>query len=219
MLKESLSSLLAPHILFEAPAHIPNSGSGNEPDRIPRVFCDMDGVVADFHGAMKRFYGLHSSGAVEQFLQKPGAWDKVENDHPNIFGELPVLPEAQRLMRHLTKLRDLGHIKLAMLTALPTVWYRNSVMRDKGRNDKQLWIAKHFAGMSERNVIVCLRKDKVSFAVKQQTMGTPAPVLIDDYEVNIREWKKAKGVGILHTGVQETIQQLDQYLIAIGIGD
>ena len=193
-------------MLIERPEHS---------DLVPRVFCDMDGVVADFHADIVSRYQLTDHTKVAAFLTEPGIWFRIAKDAPNLFATLPLIPDAKALMKTLVRLRDTGYIKLAMLTAVPTEWYVDRSKRETVRRDKQRWIEKHFPEIDSRNVIVCRREDKVTYAIKQRQMGTQAPVLIDDFRKNIAEWQGAGGgVGILHTSTASSIAQLKQYLLA-----
>lgn len=186
-------------------------------DLVPRVFCDMDGVVADFHTPIVRKYKLGGSSEVNKFLAQPNVWHTIAKDWPNLFATLPLMPDAKQLMKTLIQLRDKGHIKLAMLTAVPTEWYADRSKRDTTRRDKQRWISTHFPEIDTHNVIVCRRSDKVKYALKQRSMGTHAPVLIDDFDKNIREWHSVgDGIGILHRSAASSITELHQYLRAIG---
>jgi hypothetical protein len=176
----NLSTLLTP-LLLEHPKPI---------GRIPHVFCDMDGVVADFR-------------------------DRVKKAHPNIFALPAALPEASTLMTGLARLREQGFIQLSMLTAMPSPWYKDPIQREQVTHDKKQWMAKHFPNVTNLNVIVCLRQEKVRLALKEIEEKKLPPVLIDDFKRNIREWMKAKGVGILHVRTQETIHDLHMYVRAV----
>lgn len=201
----NLSTLLTP-LLLEHPKPI---------GRIPHVFCDMDGVVVDFRSIMKRFYGEMSGSELNKFLLEPGAWDRVKKAHPNIFALPAALPEAPALMTGLARLREQGFIQLSMLTAMPSPWYKDPIQREQVTQDKKQWMAKHFPNVTNLNVIVCLRQEKVRLALKEIEEKKLPPVLIDDFKRNIREWTKAKGVGILHVRTQETIHDLHMYVRAV----
>ena len=214
MSEQNLSFIVSNFLLTESPA-IPD-------ERIIRVFCDVDGVLADFRQGIQRAYKLPNDAAVKKFLDSPNAWSEIAAKTPNIFAQLPVMSNAQQLITGLIRYRDRGYIKLAMLTALPDEWYADSYMRELGRNDKKNWVHKNFPQISADNVIVVRREDKVQFAIKQKRMGHPAPVLIDDYDLNISEWhKKGDGIGILYkssASATAALSQLNQYIVAT-LGD
>lgn len=212
MSDQNLSSIVADY-LYESPI----VASSKEPIR---VFCDMDGVVADFLEGVRRAYKLPDIASAKHLLDHTkNVWVDMAGEHPDIFSKLPLMPGARELMAQLVQKRDKGQIKLAMLSALPDEWYADPEMKKKGRDDKKAWVTRHFPQITADNVIVVRRRDKVKFAQKQQQIGHPAPVLIDDYPLNITEWHRdGHGVGILHMankGVWPTIRELNQYLVAV----
>lgn len=207
MSEPTLSSVLSPLFFTEA------ATTGEK--HVPVVFCDMDGVVADFNAAMKRFYNLQTRKDIIQFLEQPGIWKRIGKEHPNLFAELPLTKDARRLMNGLFRYKDLGYIRLAMLTALPKEWFGDPLMKERGTADKKYWMAKNFPEMDEHHVIVVTRDQKVEMAIKQRATQRRPPVLIDDYSRNIKEWqRKGNGIGILHTDAQKSLSDLWQYLYA-----
>ncbi len=187
-------------------------------DLIPRVFCDLDDVLADFEADIIRRFDLSGPEEIGPLLRRPGIWHEIAKSSPNIFATLPVRKGATQLMSVLTRLRDANKIKLAILTAVPTEWYADESKRATCRRDKQRWVERYFPQVPTRNVIVCRRDQKVNYALKQKEMGTDPPVLIDDFEKNIREWEGiGGGVGILHTDTTKTLAELQQYLTSLEV--
>ena len=67
---------------------------------MPHVFCDMDGVVANFYAGMKRFFNI-SPDKVDAFLRLEGRWKEIAKKEPHLFAKLPLLPDAEQLMANL----------------------------------------------------------------------------------------------------------------------
>ena len=71
------------------------------------------------------------------------------------------------------------------------------------KNGKYKWLAKNTRFKNSRiNLVV--RSQKKTFAI---TNGKPN-ILIDDYMKNINEWEAKGGIGVYHTSVPKTINEL-----------
>ena len=158
-----------------------------------KIYCDMDGVLADFTGAIsKQFYD-----------GKP--WDELKKQHkekwqdtfrPQImldtkfWQDLPYAPGAQHLWDYIKGYNPF------ILSAYAT-WDEESC-----KKGKRLWLAK-YVRVPESRVILCERQDKVKYA-------SPTSILIDDYDKNVREWNAHGGIGIQHTTTAKTISELQK---------
>ena len=69
---------------------------------------------------------------------------------------------------------------------------------DSSKLGKRLWIKNNIPGVKSHLVP---RSHKQKFANENS-------ILIDDYKINIDEWRAKGGIGILHTDVFSTIKQL-----------
>ena len=65
------------------------------------------------------------------------------------------------------------------------------------------WLKKN-TGFKRANIHLVLRSQKKSYATTDEKPN----VLIDDYDKNIREWEAKGGIGIHHTDVGKTINEL-----------
>ena len=190
------------HILF--PGLL---GEATYMGKIPHVFCDVDGVLANFYEGMRRDLGVPRQ-QVNDFLIRQNGWEIITKKAPHLFANLPLLPDAKTLISGLTSLRDKKQIKLSILTAIPDEWYHDPVMRKVSTQDKVRWITRHFQTIPPQNVLVVRREDKQKYAKAQRSIGNPPAVLIDDFSTNIREWEMVGGVGIRHTSAVDSLRQL-----------
>lgn len=174
---------------------------------IPHVFCDMDGVVANFYAGLEQYFGVRRE-RVDTFLTQQGGWKIITQKQPHLFAKLPALPDARALMNGLITLRDHNLIRLSMLTAIPEEWYHDSTMRRVSSQDKVNWITRHFQRVPADAVLVVRRVDKASYVHAQLAVGHPRPILIDDFGKNIREWESAGGIGIQHKTATDSLRQL-----------
>lgn len=177
--------------------------------RIRLVYCDMDGVLADFHAGMRQAFPLDikTDADLETFLSPPDGWTTTNARAPHLFYQLPVLPGAHRLMSELVRLRRRDQIELKILTAIPS-----EIRMSAAADDKRRWMNKHFPEIPSRDVHVVKRSQKQEFA--KGFAGQPPAILIDDFEKNIREWRTAGGIGLLYTpaSVESVLQELSELL-------
>lgn len=177
----------------------------------PSVYCDLDGVLANFYAGMEKYIGVPQKN-VNHFLTNQDGWAKIEKKEPHLFAKLPMLPDAKGLMNGLLSFRDKGQIDLYILTAIPDEWASSPTMRKVAILDKVQWVTRHFQKIPARNVIVVRREEKQNYAQTHIDAGDPPPVLIDDYGKNITEWESAGGFGIKHTGSMSSLRALYTYL-------
>ncbi len=194
----------------------------NEQDTaaIPKVWCDMDGVVADFHATFQEAYELSSENQVNLYLEKPNAWHIVAEKTPDIFAKARPLPDAEVLVSGLKHLRDSGHIRLNFLTALPGPWMIGSYARygEAASRHKKEWIVRHFSGFKPSDVVTCERREKPSFGVADKLLTDTPQILLDDYKKNTVEWiAQTRGFAIQHKSAASTLSQLGVYLKGLAI--
>ena len=151
----------------------------------PTIYCDMDGVLADFVKFTREHLG-------QKFTDEN--WHDLPHD---MFFQLPPMPDAKQLWRFI------GRYNPNILTAIPREG--RGPISERAAEDKKRWMKKHF-GVSPNRVFTVLRQDKRRFA-KDGRDGRPN-LLIDDHEGNIVEFKRAGGIGILHRNARDTIKQL-----------
>ena len=151
----------------------------------PQIYCDMDGVVADFTTFTTQYLG-------HKF--KDEYWDELPVD---MFLQLPKMNDAEVLWGYIKQFSPF------MLTAVPRE--SRGPIAKRAWKDKTRWMKKNFRLSSDRMRIV-LRKNKKNFAVDGRDKRPN--VLIDDHLGNIREWEKAGGIGVHHINASSTINDL-----------
>jgi 5'(3')-deoxyribonucleotidase len=145
---------------------------------IPEVYVDMDGVLADFFGEWAR---LDSKDHYKD-IDNPEAKLQLVREHPTFWLDLPVLPNAGKLLGFIKK--NIGFYKIC---SSPLAGDPNS------EPHKRIWIKKHLSAFPPTDVIIT--SNKAAYAV--QFDGTPN-ILIDDFGKNIKKWNEAGGIGIKH---------------------
>lgn len=153
------------------------------------VYCDMDGVLANFVQGTKDLAGVDWENDSEEEM-----WRKVSKVE-NFFQKLPLLPDAKELWNHITKNQS------------PYVLSTAAILKGQdAAEDKRKWMEENFEGYKDI-IIVYDNNKKAEYA---QNYGG-SNILIDDREKCIIPWMKNGGIGVLHSDSASTIQKLQQY--------
>ncbi len=151
---------------------------------LPSIYCDMDMVLCDFMKAAD-----HVTGGSFVQADKTERWKKISNTK-NFWAGLEWMPGAKRLYAFI--IRYDAHILSAY-----------SERDGNSRNGKMKWLQR--TDFKRSKIHLVQRAQKQAFA--KDSDGEPN-VLIDDYIKNIKEWEAKGGIGIHHTSVPKTINDL-----------
>jgi 5'(3')-deoxyribonucleotidase len=161
---------------------------------LPRIYCDMDGVLADFKSGAVKATGM-SINKWQNIPSSKKKWEPIHNT-PNFWANLPWMPGGQRLWSFIEKYN--AHILSA---------YVEDSFDPNCIPGKKQWLRKNIGLSDSSRINLVRRKDKQLYAKRGNKRGEPA-ILIDDYEKNIRDFTNAGGIGIYHTDTSKTISQL-----------
>jgi len=158
------------------------------------IYCDMDGVLADFEARFEHFAGLSPDEYRKEIAKKYGEkqvdkmfWDLIDKQIGVRFWRgIPWMPGGQQLW---------DYIKPYNPTLLSSPSFDNS-----SRMGKSLWVKDHIPGTP---LIFRQAKKKSEFA-------GPNKILIDDREDTIMNWKAKNGIGILYKNTDQVINDLKQ---------
>jgi len=151
----------------------------------PRVFVDMDGVLADFDTGYEMFFGVRPDKATDSV-----DW-RLVRDRPHFYRDLPPMPDFQELWD------GLRHLDPTILTGVP-----HSVREAEA--NKREWVDRHI-GPTAR-MIGCRSIDKCLH------MEHRGDVLIDDWTKYRHVWINQGGHWITHTSARESLRLLQEYL-------
>lgn len=161
-----------------------------------KLFLDMDGVLTDFTAACERLGGnmmfLYSNDR-ELF------WKKITSAGIEFWSEMSWMPGGQELHSFL---RSSG-LCPTILSALPGPERKKALFN--AREGKIKWLRKELGSSYAEAAILCYRPEKA-------LQSGISRVLIDDNSENIREWKEAGGIGILHKNTSRTIRCFSKVL-------
>lgn len=160
--------------------------------KLPRIYCDMDGVLADFKTAAEKVTGIQIDKWMEiGYKDKQKKWKPII-DKKDFWHTLPWMPGGQQLWSYISNYEP--HILSA---------YVEHATDPNCIPGKRSWAISHL-GLPTSRINLVKRREKQNFA---KVNGEPA-LLIDDYIKNINQFKARGGYGILHTSTANTISEL-----------
>ena len=158
--------------------------------KITKIYLDMDGVIADFNKRYKEQYKMEPREA-ETNKEFDKFFDKFIADGE--FATLDLMPDAMHLINYLRSL----NVPTDILSSTA------SEKRDAAiRPQKLEWLKKH--NIEFHPILVPGKRHKKDYSNANS-------VLIDDTQVNIDQWRREGGIGILHTDALTTINILKMY--------
>jgi hypothetical protein len=158
--------------------------------KITKIYLDMDGVIADFDKRYKELYKMQPKEAEDkkEFYKFFDSFIATKQ-----FATLDLMPDAVLLLNYLSKL----NIPTEILSST------SSEKRDADiRAQKLTWLQTHNIGFKV-NLVPGKRLKK--------DFSNANSILIDDTPVNIDQWRREGGVGILHTDTISALGILKMY--------
>lgn len=144
-----------------------------------KLFVDLDEVLVDFNGGYKKLTGIDISGT---WATGKEFWKNINDAGSDFWANLDWTHDGKQLWDYVEKYEP-------VILSTPS--------REKSsRIGKQEWVEKHLPGFE---LILEFNKEKYA---------KPNHVLIDDRDSNIMKWIFSKGIGILHTSTDSTIEEL-----------
>ena len=168
---------------FGINAYARELGRLNEKVMDYKIYCDMDGVLADFESGYEKLTGIDLRG---EFQKGDDFWDPISKAGVGFWAGLKWMPDGQKLWDYIKPYKP-------DLLSAPS-------REESSRIGKAVWVKHKLPGTK-----LILR-----YAKQKQELANPESILIDDRQVNIDQWEAAGGIGILHTSTDNTISQLKE---------
>ncbi len=158
---------------------------------IQKIYLDMDGVLADFHGRYVELFGKTPADARDNKEFSPH-WKHFCTTEQ--FKTLDFWPGAEKLLEFIRSLP----VTVEILTSSGGMKFHDSVARQK-----RIWLR-------DRNIhyfanVVSGRKQKSKYASEYT-------ILVDDTDDVIDGFNAAGGHGILHRDVDTTIETITKLM-------
>lgn len=152
-----------------------------------QIYCDMDGVIADFEARFDHFFGM-SPSEYEAKNGRRAFWNQIDNNiGVKFWVGIPWMPDGHQLWDYIKKYNPI-------LLSSPST-------SESSRIGKRLWVKKYLPGTK---LILAYPDQKANYSGEGK-------ILIDDrLEPNIQMWRNKGGIGIHHTSASDTISQLKE---------
>ena len=157
--------------------------------QLPRIYCDMDGVLCDFKKHAEKVTGV--SIAKWSTLSKAEKWGPIKEDR-YFWSTMPWMAGGKQLWNFISMFKP--HILSA---------YVEESFDPHCIPGKSHW-ARSNLGIAPGRVNLVKRVQKQQYAM---VAGQPA-ILIDDYPKNTIQFTRKGGIGIHHTSTSNTIKEL-----------
>jgi len=168
------------------------------PQSQPTFYCDMDGVLANWDDAFNAA-GIN----VEEFKGNPqGLWDhflKSFDGGEGFYRNLAPYPGAFEFYHEVQNLVESNGYRFEILSATIKLVHVKTV-----RAEKEAWVADVLQDPFTRVNLGPLAEHKWLWCRDSRD------ILLDDRMINISQWKKAGGIGILHTDFESSLTQIHQ---------
>ena len=159
--------------------------------QLPRIYCDMDGVLCDFKKHAEKVTGV--SIAKWSTMSKSDKWGPIKEDR-YFWSTMPWTGDGRRLWNFIKKYQ-------------PHILSAYSIEDPNCIPGKRKWLKSNLGYTQNSMINIVRRREKRNFAMN----GRRPAILIDDYPKNISDFKSAGGIGIIHSNTQTTISQLKRF--------
>lgn len=151
-----------------------------------KIYCDMDGVLANFAYKFKEVAGIEPEEYIKAFGQD-AFWR--ECDSVKFWSEMPFERNAPMLWDYL-------HRKNVTLLTTPSPQVTSRV-------GKILWKTKFLKG-----------NPRIIFSHSKEDYADSRSILIDDFKQNLNKWEAAGGIGVRcrNGNLTEVINKLEEIL-------
>lgn len=155
----------------------------------PIIFCDLDGVLANFEEGVHNKFGKH----IDEI--KPALLWGVINKSNTFFETLPWMPKGKQLWDAIKNYHPI------ILTGVPGG-------RENLKEQKIRWCLRELG--PDVPVITCLTKDKPKYCLSNS-------ILIDDRTDNLKAWNDSNGKFILYDEehLEPILERIHRHMVAV----
>lgn len=161
----------------------------------PILYVDMDGVLCDMEASYVEHFGITPLQARDLGKEKyDSLWDTFV--YYRAFKSLPMHAGADKLIEFFKSIEN--DVTVAILSSSSGLDSHAKV-----QHDKMIWLDDH--DIKYPALIVPGRRYKKFYAEKNA-------FLIDDFDINVKEFISKGGSGVIHTNAFESIDTMDNWV-------
>jgi hypothetical protein len=168
------------------------------------IYCDMDGVIADFEEGFKKISGGVAPDEFDATNRSHEIWKLIWNNPPDNgitwWATLPKMKDGDVLWKFITALK----LPVKILSSTSSKKSKSN-SADIG---KRRWLATNLVPPPDDQNIMLVDSSEA----KQQYALGPNHILIDDLPANIAQWRAKGGTAIEHKNAVQTIGELKRIL-------
>jgi RNA ligase/3'-5' exonuclease/Prim-pol 4/R3H domain len=164
-------------------------------DNIDQIWCDLDGVLADFDAGIEALTGRSAAQ-----LSTDDMWRRIKGAG-NFFESLNMMADGAELWQRLVALAEQRGASLGVLSGVSTGTFAKHARRQKLR-----WVARHLG--ADVRVETCSSQEKA------RRCARPGALLVDDRLSTCEQWRALGGVAVHHVTAPRTVWHLNALLLA-----
>lgn len=167
------------------------------------VYIDLDGVMVDLYPSLwEKMQFRFPENQAENRAEIDVMWMRLAKEHPRFWVNLQPMSYAKELFAKILDLDPNPYVLSATPQPYKLHEHENCALQ------KVQWVCDHLTPDLRYRTIIT--KSKLKQEQVNRDPFAARKILIDDHPGNIRRWIAAGGIGVHHTDINKTLEQLEE---------